>query len=119
MRCPDCGGYEFDSNGICLNTNCPGKQKRCAYNSNPIRPRPDIGKVDIFKLADGLSKKKKEQDIPSLSPCPWCSQHSLHYEIRTDSFTCLNRECTMFNKPIMPNMKEFKIIFDRLKGKQR
>jgi hypothetical protein len=117
MRCPCCGGYSFDSDGNCLTELGPGR--RCPYNIYRTKPSQDTGKVDIFKLAAGLSKKKKEQDIPRLSHYLWCSQRSLHYELRTDTFTCLNRECAMFNKPILSNMKEFKTIIGHIKKRQQ
>jgi hypothetical protein len=112
MRCPRCGGERFNSDGICL---------FCDYNMNPIKPTQDVGKVDIFKLAHGLSKKKREQEglvIPRLSGCLWCLEHSLHYELKDDTFTCVNPKCAMFNKPILFNMREFKTIIDHLKKRE-
>lgn len=113
MRCTYCGGERFNSDGICL---------FCYHSMYPTEPSRDSGEVDIFKLAHGLSKKKREQQglvIPRLSDCIWCSQRSLHYEPKTDTFTCVNRECNMFNKSILFNMKEFDIIIDHIKKKRQ
>jgi uncharacterized FlaG/YvyC family protein len=48
QRCPKCGGYVW-ADGIC---------QSCGY-SPKARPHFEFGKVDVFKLAEGL--KAKEQ----------------------------------------------------------
>jgi hypothetical protein len=113
MRCPECGGYSFDSDGNCLNPNCPG------YNMNRTKPRQELGKVDIFKLAHGLDIQKRKQEglvIPRLSDCLHCHQHSLHYDLKEDTFTCVNPECAIFNKPILFNTRDFNIIVDKFRN---
>lgn len=112
MRCPECGNtVRFDRDGICL---------FCGHNMNPNRPIQDAGKADIFKLAHGLSKREREGlVIPILSDCLRCSQHSLHYDTKYDTFTCVNPNCAMFNKPILFNMKEFNTIINNLKKSRK
>jgi hypothetical protein len=92
MRCPVCGGYSWIS-GVC---------QICNYSS-ATKPRFELGNIDIFKMADGLAKKKKEDllkaekdrrdKIPMLSICSFCQQKSLFYNHIEDKYECLNLKC--------------------------
>lgn len=90
MRCPSCGGYVFDSNGRC-------KYCHVVPPDEGNKPRVELGKVDIFKLAAGLAKKKEDgrrSNIPLLSDCPGCGRHSLFYNKYSDSYECLEvKQC--------------------------
>jgi hypothetical protein len=90
MRCPKCGGYRFDSQGICL---------FCNNNMNPITPLKNLGEADIFKLADGLHETKKiEKPVApkkdsKLETCPRCGLPTLWYNDKSKKFECLNTYC--------------------------
>ena len=103
MRCPQCGGYEFDRDEKCLH---------CGYSPSAT-PKFSLGKVDIWKLAEGLKAKeetKRRNSIPKLSSCPHCKERSLFYNLLDDRFECLNHKCKMFNTPILSNTLEYKDI---------
>jgi hypothetical protein len=88
MRCPKCGGYRFDSQGICL---------FCNNNMNPITPRKNLGEEDIFKLADNLYDKKIEKPITpkgsKTETCPRCGLPTLIYIEKAKKFECMNKYC--------------------------
>lgn len=96
MRCPKCGGCSFDSQGICL---------YCGNNMQPSQPRRDagLGKVDIFKLAEGLAEKEKggtpltEKRENKLEICPECLEQSLWYNQRDKKYECMNKKCPSNN----------------------
>ena len=98
MRCQNCGGYQFNSDGKCLN---------CGW-TEPTKPRSGLGSVDIFKLAEELKKReadkkpedKRREEIPRLPECPYCHKFSLFFNKQDNIFECINTKCTMFNKPI-------------------
>lgn len=90
MRCPKCGGYSFDDRGVC---------KTCGDSIYPIPPRKDLGKVDIFKMADGLENKypteppvKIEKDSKQ-NTCPKCGLPTLTYNKFAKKFECINKWC--------------------------
>jgi len=111
MRCPKCGNtVRFDSEGKCL---------YCGHNMTPTKPRQELGKVDIFKMAHGLDIQKREREglvVPTLSGCPHCQQRSLHYDKKDDTFTCVNPECAIFNKPILFNTVEWNTIISQFRN---
>ena len=68
----------------------------CSYYIDTKRPRFGLGKVDPFKLAEGLTRKKEEErrdKIPLLSDCSNCGKHSLFYDKIHDKFECLDKDC--------------------------
>lgn len=104
-RCPSCGGYEW-YDGIC---------KHCGYNPPPFKPRVELGEVNVFKLAEGLKKKKEQerrQAIPRLSECPYCHEQSLFYNSIDDQFECMNMKgsCPRYNTPIQSGTTEYEKI---------
>ena len=111
MRCPVCGNTtRFDSDGKCL---------FCGHNMNPTKPRQELGKVDILKLAHGLDRQKRKREgliIPTVSECLYCHQQSLHYDQKDDTFECVNPNCTKFLKRISFNTKEFDAIIDQFRN---
>ena len=50
MRCPSCGGYEW------INDKC----KFCGYVIPVIKPRFELGKVDLFELVRLLKEKREK-----------------------------------------------------------
>jgi hypothetical protein len=122
-RCPKCGGYSWDD-GVC---------KFCGYTPQ-INPRFELGKVDIFELAEGLKKKEQEKEqnkflknlgekeqerrksIPRISDCPYCHENSLYYNPINDRFECLNKKtnCQKYSNPIVNDTQEYKSIIENL-----
>lgn len=88
MRCPQCGGYSFDSEDRCLNCgykisfnakppswwSSPGQRKRVSTNETPGK-----GAVDL--------------QPPKLGICPRCHERSLFHNDRDGVYECLNRRC--------------------------
>lgn len=91
---PNCGRRKELGSRVC---------DGCGLNyGNKQRARFDPGRVDAFKLAEGLTKRREEEQlsrIPQLSDCPRCSRHSLFYNRSADRFECLNLECLYSFKP--------------------
>ena len=52
MRCPSCGGYSFDGEGRC---------RYCGVKPPTDKPRFELGKVDVFKLARLLKEKGQKE----------------------------------------------------------
>ncbi|MFC1900361.1 hypothetical protein ACFLYN_02090 [Chloroflexota bacterium] len=90
--------------------------KSCSRNET-IQARFEFGKVDIFKLAEGLKKKHQEQSNKKPEPeknnkeppiklgiCPHCGHPSLFYNHRSKKSECLNRECKSNNIDIFKNV---------------
>jgi hypothetical protein len=91
---------------------------------NIFIPGFELGKVDIFKLAEGLKNKKEQerrQAIPRLSNCPYCHEHSLFYNSKDDCFECLNMKipCPKYHNPILPNTSEYNSIIEYLIEKSK
>jgi len=86
--------------------NNPDICKNCSYNGNP-QPKFELGKVDIFKLAEGLKQKRQEQNNkppeseqeghiknqPNLIKCPYCGKIFLFFNEANKKHECLNLEC--------------------------
>jgi hypothetical protein len=111
-RCPNCGNYTWDDD-IC---------SYCGYSREKTKPHFELGDVDTSRLAHDLDRKKREKEgliIPTLSDCIYCLKHSLHYELKDDIFSCVKSKCTMFNKPITFNTKDFNRIIECLKHKEK
>lgn len=93
MKCPKFGFEvtELFKESRCLN--CPDRSE-CF-----VRPRFGLGKIDVFKLAEGLVKKRKWESLPqwaregSLGECPKCHEISLWYDKRAGRYECMNKEC--------------------------
>ena len=89
--------------------------KNCSHNTGSAQPKFELGKVDIFKLAEGLKKKQTEQNnkrpesVPeenkpeqpiTLGTCPFCGKISLFYNEGSKQHECLNLECKCFRGKI-------------------
>ncbi len=89
--------------------------KNCSHNTGGAQPKFELGKVDIFKLAEGLKKKREEQNnkrpepVPeenetrqptTLGTCPFCGKISLSYNEVSKQHECLNLECKRFRGKI-------------------
>lgn len=59
MRCPSCGSYSFDIAGRC---------KYCGVTPPTSKPRFELGKVDVFKLAQLLKEKREKREANSETP---------------------------------------------------
>ena len=60
------------------------------------RPRRPLEDIDPFKLAKAMARKREDdrrREIPRLSNCSNCGQHSLYYDMYSDTFECLNPNC--------------------------
>jgi len=131
----------YDYAGLCLRdrkTAMKCEQEWCVYRdgknpeickncpfydpSGSATPRRDLGKVDIFKMAEGLHNKEVQgvkSKIPSLSDCPECEEHSLRFDYTRNLFECLNRRCPSRGKPILQGTELFRqITLKLLKGKR-
>jgi len=115
MKCEWCVYRDKKNPEIC---------KNCSLNEE-IRPRQDLEKLDIFKMARKLHDKETQEGIravkgkiPSLSDCPKCEEHSLHFNFIHNQFECLNKKCILFRKPI-PNTSELfrQIVIELLKSR--
>ena len=94
--------------------------RNCSHNTDSARPTFELGKVDVFKLAEGLKKKRQEQDnkkpepVPEenaaeqpakLGKCPYCGKISLFFNEINKKHECLNLECksrNLFSNVIWP-----------------
>lgn len=93
MQCPKFGFEitEAFKESYCLN--CPDRGE-CF-----VRPKSGLGKVDIFKLAEGLAKKREWESLPiwaregRLGECPVCHKISLWYNRWAEEYECMNKEC--------------------------
>ncbi len=97
MRCPKCGGYEWNE-GIC---------KFCGYMPKAEPAQGGLGMVDVFKLAEGLAAKEK-RDKPveidkssKLRICPKCGLQTLMYNKFANKDECLNKYCPKRNRPTL------------------
>src|SRR4030066_548808 len=103
MKCESCVYRDKKCLEIC---------KFCDYYE-PIKPRQDLEKVDIFEMAGKLRDKETQEvkdKIPSLSNCPNCKEHSLRFDRTRNQFECLNKECEWFLIPIPSGSELFKQI---------
>jgi len=113
MKCEWCVYRDGENPEIC---------KNCSLNdpNKTTRPRRDLGKVDILKLAQGLHDKAIQavkDKVPSLSDCPECEEHSLRFDSTRNQFECLNPKCSLFEKPISQGSEQFRqIVLKLLKG---
>ncbi|QYY58448.1 hypothetical protein [Dehalococcoides mccartyi] len=87
----------------------PDTCMNCSHNVGSVNPKFELGKVDIFKLAEGLKKKHQEeqnQKKPELNlkehttirsvnfgECPFCGKLSLFYNESNKKHECANLEC--------------------------
>jgi hypothetical protein len=84
---------------VCLN---------CSQNAVIVKHRFEFEKVDVFKLAEGLKKKKQEQNSKKselkqgietaktpveLGKCPLCGETSFFYNETKKIHECLNNGC--------------------------
>ena len=94
--------------------------KNCSHNIDGGKSTFELGKVDIFKLAEGLKKKrqeqinKKQEPVPEensaeqsvkLGKCPYCGKISLFFNEMNKKHECLNLECksrNLFSNVIWP-----------------
>jgi len=96
--------------------------KNCSHNIDSGKPKFELGKVDIFKLAEGLKKKRQEQNNKSQEPapeespeveglpvklgkCPYCGKISFFFNAVSKKHECLNLECksrNIFSNVIWP-----------------
>ncbi len=91
--------------------------KNCSHNT--VKPSFELGTVDIFKLAEGLKKKREEQNRKAeskpeesspeqtvrLGKCPYCGKISLFFNEANKRHECLNLECksrSIFNNVVWP-----------------
>lgn len=80
--------------------------RNCSHNT--ANPNFELGTVDIFKLAEGLKRKREEQNSKKSAPapegntteqsvklgvCPQCGKISLFYNEVNKKHECLNLEC--------------------------
>lgn len=90
--------------------------KNCSHNET-TGARFGLGKVDIFKLAEGLKRKQQEQNNKKPEPesniqaqpiklgiCPHCGQTSLFYNERSKKHECLNRKCKSNKSNVFGNV---------------
>jgi DNA-directed RNA polymerase subunit M/transcription elongation factor TFIIS len=91
--------------------------------SKTVTPRRDLEKVDIFKMAKQLHDREIQgvkDEIPSLSDCPKCGEHSLYFDPTRNRFECLYRKCPLGGKSILQGSELFaQIALKLLKGKQK
>lgn len=111
MKCPSCGGHNFNSHGKC---------SFCGSNYKPETVTPYRGyteSVSPFDLAEAL-KEKAESDrrdsIPQLSTCFKCTKQSLFYDKINDIFDCINPKCTFYHIKILSNTDQYLEIIEKL-----
>ena len=116
MKCETCVFRDKKNLEIC---------KTCS-RYEPIKPRQDLEKVDIFKMARKLRDKETQEGmhaikdrIPSLSPCPKCKERSLRFDLARNQFECLDRKCPLFSKPIVQGTALFSQIVQKLLDQDR
>lgn len=94
MRCPQCGGYSFDSEDRCLN--CGYKMsfdaKPPSWWGSPGRRKHSIPKTNT--KADATLQSAK------LGVCPRCYQRSLFHNDRDSLYECLNKKCKAKGKSL-------------------
>lgn len=94
MRCPECGGYSFDSDDRCLN---------CGHTiSFKPKPPPWWGTKDWFKPTRELPSEKETSNLPSTKViiCPRCNERSLFYNKKDGLYECLNKKCKAKGKSL-------------------
>jgi ribosomal protein L32 len=115
QRCPQCGGYSWNNEGICQN---------CGYMSGKITPNISIENVDVFKMAEAIRNRDNDNKlneweitIPRMSFCPVCNEYTLHYNKLKDYFECLNisKPCRIYFKPIICGTDEYNNIIKKFK----
>jgi hypothetical protein len=98
----------------------PNICKNCSHNT--AKPKYELNPVDPFKLAEGLQKKRQEQNNKQselkpentakqhvkLDSCPQCGKISLFYNEANNKNECLNLECNsrkgnIFINVVWPN----------------
>ena len=94
--------------------------KNCSLYEG-VKPRQDLEKIDIFKMARKMRDKEIHEGIdavkdkiPNLSRCPKCSELSLHFDFTRNQFACLNRNCPLSAKPILQGTEVFSQIVQKL-----
>jgi hypothetical protein len=94
--------------------------KNCSHNT--AKPKFELHPVDPFKLAEGLKRKRQEQNNKQSEPkpentakqpvkldtCPQCDKISLFYNEANNKHECLNLECksrkgNLFINVVWPN----------------
>ncbi|MDD5702199.1 MAG: hypothetical protein PHU23_09145 [Dehalococcoidales bacterium] len=93
----------------------------CSHNTDITKPNFELGAVDILKVAEGLKKKREQNDRKSepkpentakqpvkLEACPQCGKISLFYNEANNKHECLNLECksrkgNLFINVVWPN----------------
>jgi len=94
MRCPQCGGYSFDSEDRCLN---------CGYKiSFDAKPPPWWGLSGLRKASTTERPTKDATDLrpPKLRVCPRCHERSLFYNDKESMYECLNKRCKAKSKSL-------------------
>jgi transcription elongation factor Elf1 len=99
--------------------------KNCSLYEG-VKPRQDLEKVDIIKMARKLRDKETQEGtqtvkdkIPSLSYCPKCEERSLHFDSMHNQFECLNIRCALCGKPILHGSELFRQIVLKLLNDKR
>jgi hypothetical protein len=114
MKCEWCVYRDGKNPEIC---------EHCSLNdlTGLSRPRQDLEKLNIFKMAKKLRDKETQEGIqaikgkiPRLSDCPKCKVHSLSFDPIHNQFECLNKECALFGKSISNTSELFRQIVIKL-----